>query len=154
MSNYLKYDIFIFEMNLTQFGGCYNLGGNSRYSQCIDIDTREIKLNYTQTCCTESKGKYNSKTHLCTNNISSNYTLCCMKYSSKEGFIGIWSNFTLVEGFMAHNSKQFNCANKKRKHKTKSIHSISNIEPIVNGTKKNLPTLKSNRTKSVYDDID
>lgn len=136
---------------LTHFKSCYNLGQNVRFSQCIDIDTRIIQTDLSKECCTQEKGKYVSKTNLCINPINSNYGICCMKHTTDDSIIGIWSNFTLVEGFMAHNTDQVNCAKKHRKHNPNKLDKVKTQNlPILDSTK----STTNKKKKSAYNDLD
>jgi hypothetical protein len=72
-----------------------------------------------------------------------------MGYTNNDIMVGIWSNFTLVEGFMAHSKKQLDCAKKHRKNKKSKEDKVKD---------KNLPRLNlvksSNKQISAYDDLD
>ncbi|CAO3628098.1 unnamed protein product [Cunninghamella echinulata] len=94
---------------------CLSSVANIRYSNCINIDTREVLIRPTKECCHKNNGHFIPKLNLCSNDISSDYTICCMTYTKKNEIIGIWSNYTVIEGRMIHNHEQMNCLNKKHK---------------------------------------
>ena len=102
-------------MSLTRFNPCVPLNNNLRFSQCINIDTRVIDIATSKKCCQSISGEYLESEVLCRNTVNSDYGICCMQATShNRGFIGIWSNFTMVEGFLAHTDHQLNCADQKR----------------------------------------